>query len=127
MPWALTVPLLVVARPGSAWRASRTTAYEAAATAMEDVSHQCRPSSESFVNPAKSLALDLVGRLPMIWGGSLVAAAAARRFASQLAANAKYPALFGALPAAGHDQVATFDGPFVPAPEPAFPAAEDLD
>ncbi len=93
---------------------------------MEDVSHQCRPSSESFVNPAKSLALDLVGRLPVIWGGSPVAAAAARRFASQLAANAKYPALVGLLPEAGHDQVATFDGPYAPPPEPAFPAAEDL-
>src|ERR1700739_456481 len=94
---------------------------------MEDVSFQRRPSSESFVNPAKSLALDLVGRLPVIWGGSPVAAAAARRFASQLAANAKQPALVGLLPEAGHDQVATFDGPYAPPPEPAFPAAEDFD
>jgi hypothetical protein len=125
MPWALTVPLLVAAdRLGVA--RSDDAAYEAAAAAMEDVSHQCRPSSESFVNPAKSLALDLVGRLPLIWGGSPVAAAAARRFASQLAANAKYPALVGLLPEAGHDQVATFDGPYAPPPEPAFPAAEDF-
>jgi glucose/mannose-6-phosphate isomerase len=125
MPWALTVPLLVIAaRLGVARIAD--DAYEAAAVAMEDVSHQCRPSSESFVNPAKSLALDLVGRLPVIWGGSPVAAAAARRFASQLAANAKHPALVGLLPEAGHDQVATFDGPYAPPPEPAFPAAEDF-
>jgi glucose/mannose-6-phosphate isomerase len=101
-------------------------AYEEAAAVMEDVSHQCRPSSESFVNPAKSLALDLVGRLPVIWGGSPVAEAAARRFASQLAANAKHPALVGVLPEAGHDQVATFDGPYAPPPRPLFPAAEDL-
>jgi glucose/mannose-6-phosphate isomerase len=60
----------------------------------------------------------------MIWGGSALAAAAARRFASQLAANAKHPAVVGVLPEAGHDQVAAFDGPFAPAPEPAFPAAE---
>ena len=125
MPWALTVPLLVCADRLGVARVD-TAAYEAAAAAMEDVSHQCRPSSESFVNPAKSLALDLVGRLPVIWGGSPVAAAAARRFASQLAANAKYPALVGVLPDAGHDQVATFDGPYAPPPEPAFPAAEDL-
>lgn len=125
MPWALTVPLLVAAtRLGLA----RVTddAFEAAAAVMEDVSHQCRPSSESFVNPAKSLALDLVGRLPVIWGGSPVAAAAARRFASQLAANAKHPALVGVLPEAGHDQVAVFDGPYAPPPEPVFPAAEDF-
>ena len=125
MPWALTVPLLVI---GSRLGVARVEEdmYEAAATAMEEISHQCRPASESFVNPGKSLALDLTGRLPLIWGGSPSAAAAGRRFASQLAANAKYPAIFGALPAAGYDQVATLDGPFVPAPEPEFPAAEDF-
>jgi glucose/mannose-6-phosphate isomerase len=125
MPWALTVPLLVCAARLGVARID-TDGYESAAAAMEDVSHQCRPSSESFVNPAKSLALDLVGRLPLIWGGSAVAAAAGRRFASQLAANAKHPAIFGLLPEAGHDQVATFDGPYAPPLEPAFPAAEDF-
>ena len=125
MAWALTVPLLVAAARLGVARISDED-YEAAATVMEDVSHQCRPSSESFVNPAKSLALDLVGRLPVIWGGSALAAVAAGRFASQLAANAKYPAVVGVLPAAGHDQVAAFDGPYAPPPEPAFPAAEDF-
>jgi hypothetical protein len=42
------------------------------------------------------------------------------------AANAKYPALAGVLPDIGHDQVAAFDGPFAPVPEPDFPAAEDF-
>jgi Bacterial phospho-glucose isomerase C-terminal SIS domain/SIS domain len=125
MAWALTVPLLVCAARLGVARID-DGAYEAAAAAMEDVSFQCRPSSESFVNPAKSLALDLVGRLPVIWSGSPIGAAAGRRFVSQLAANAKHPALFGLLPEAGHDQVATFDGPYAPTPEPAFPAAEDL-
>jgi hypothetical protein len=125
MPWALTVPLLVIASRLGVARVDADV-YESAAAAMEDISHQCRPSSESFVNPAKSLALDLVGTLPLIWGGSPLAAAAARRFASQLAANAKYPSVAGVLPSAGHDQVAVFDGPFAPAPEPEFPAAEDF-
>jgi len=124
-PWALTVPLLVTASRLGMARID-PAAYEAAAAAMEDISHQCRPSSESFVNPAKSLALDLVGTLPVIWGGSDLAAVAARRFAAQLAANAKYPSVSGVLPEAGHDQVATFDGPFAPTPEPEFPEAEDL-
>ncbi len=125
MPWALAVPLLVMASRLGVARVE-AAAYESAAAAMEDISHQCRPSSESFVNPAKSLALDLVGALPLIWGGSPFASVAARRFASQLAANAKYPSVAGVLPDAGHDQVATFDGPFAPVPEPDFPAAEDL-
>ena len=126
MPWALTVPLVVLAARLGIARVD-DDAYEAAAIAMEDVSHQCRPSSESFVNPGKSLALDLVGHLPVIWGGSPLAATATRRFASQLAANAKYPALAGVLPSAGHDQVAMLDGAYVPAPEPSFPAAENFD
>jgi glucose/mannose-6-phosphate isomerase len=125
MAWALTVPLLVMASRLEIARID-AAAYESAAAAMEDISHQCRPSSESFVNPGKSLALDLVGTLPLIWGGSPLAGVAARRFAAQLAANAKYPSLAGVLPDAGHDQVATFDGPFAPAPEPDFPAAEDF-
>lgn len=125
MPWALAVPLLVIASRLGVARLDEA-GYEAAATAMEDVSHQCRPSSDSFVNPAKSLALDLAGTIPLIWGGSSVAVAAARRFAAQLAANAKYPSVSGALPGAGYDQVATLDGPFVPEPEPEFPEAENF-
>jgi Bacterial phospho-glucose isomerase C-terminal SIS domain/SIS domain len=124
-PWALAVPLLVIATRLGVARID-AAAYESTAAAMEDISHQCRPTSESFVNPGKSLALDLVGSLPLIWGGSPLAAVAARRFAAQLAANAKYPSLLGLLPDVGHDQVATFDGPFAPAPEPDFPAAEDF-
>ncbi len=124
-PWALTVPLLVIASRLGVTRIDPDV-YESAAAAMEDISHQCRPASESFVNPAKSLALDLVGTLPLIWGGSPLAGVAARRFTSQLAANAKYPSVCGVLPAAGYDQVAVFDGPFAPAPEPEFPAAEDF-
>jgi glucose/mannose-6-phosphate isomerase len=124
-PWALAVPLLVIASRLGVARVE-TAVYESAATAMEDISHQCRPSSESFVNPAKSLALDLVGTLPLIWGGSPLAGVAARRFTAQLAANAKYPSVTGVLPDVGHDQVATFDGPFAPSPEPDFPAAEDF-
>jgi hypothetical protein len=125
-PWTLAIPPLVIASRLGVVRIDPAV-YEDAAVAMEEIAHQCRPSSESFVNPGKSLALDLVGTLPVIWGGSLLAGVAARRFASQLAASAKYPAMAGTLPGAGHDQVAVFDGPFAPAPIPEFPEAEDFD
>ena len=75
-------------------------------------------ASESFVNPGKSLALDLVGTLPLVWGTSALSAVAARRFASQLSENAKYPAIVGVLPEAAHNQIAAFDGPFAPAARP---------
>jgi Bacterial phospho-glucose isomerase C-terminal SIS domain len=122
--WTLAVPLLVIAERLGLATIGRD-GYESAASVLEDVSHQCRPSSESFVNPGKSLALDLVGTLPVIWGGTPLANVAARRLAAQLSANAKYPALLGTLPGIGRDQVAVFDGPFAPGPEPDFPSVED--
>jgi glucose/mannose-6-phosphate isomerase len=89
---------------------------EAAAADLERVSHLCRPDSESFVNPAKMLALELAGTLPMIWGSSPLTGVAATRFACQLNENAKYPAVTGVLPEANHNQVVVFDGPFAPWP-----------
>ena len=113
MLWALAIPLLVIADRLGVARIGPDV-YELAASRLEEVSHQCRPASESFVNPGKSLALDLVGTLPMVWGTSVLSGVAARRFASQLNENAKYPAIAGVLPEAAHSQVAAFDGPFAP-------------
>ncbi len=113
MLWALAIPLLVIADRLGVTRIGPDV-YELTASRLEEVSHQCRPASESFVNPGKSLALDLVGTLPMVWGTSVLSGVAARRFASQLNENAKYPAIAGALPEAAHNQVAAFDGPFAP-------------
>ena len=118
MLWGLSVPLVVAASrlgvldmPGEA--------YEAAAAELERVAHLCRPDSEAFVNPAKSLALDLAGTLPMIWGTSQLTGVAAGRFACQLNENANYPAIAGVLPEANHNQVVTFDGPFAAGPQAA--------
>src|SRR5262249_36997528 len=113
MLWAVAVPLLMIAEQMGLARIGPDV-YELAANRLEEVAHQCRPASESFVNPGKSLALDLVGALPMVWGTSALSEVAARRFVSQLQENAKYPAICGVLPAAAHSQVAAFDGPFAP-------------
>jgi glucose/mannose-6-phosphate isomerase len=118
MLWGLSVPLIVAAArlgvfdmPGEA--------YEAAAAELERVAHLCRPDSEAFVNPAKTLALDLSGTLPMVWGTSPLTGVAAARFACQLNENANYPAIAGVLPEANHNQVVTFDGPFAAGPQAA--------
>ncbi len=121
--WGLAIPLLVIAERLGVARVG-TEVYEQAASRLEEVSHQCRPASESFVNPGKSLALDLVGTLPLVWGTSALSAVAARRFASQLSNNAKYPAIVGVLPEAAHNQIAAFDGPFTPTARPAPGPAE---
>ena len=117
MLWGISIPLLVIAERLGIVRIGADV-YELAASRLEEVSHQCRPASESFVNPGKSLALDLVGALPMVWGTSVLSGVAARRFASQLNENAKYPAISGVLSGAAHNQVAAFDGPFAPRSSP---------
>ena len=113
MLWSVSIPVLVLAERLGVARIGADV-YELAASRLEEVSHQCRPASESFVNPGKSLALDLVGALPVVWGTSVLSGVAARRFASQLSENAKYPAIAGVLPEAANNQVAAFDGPFAP-------------
>ncbi|GAA2285040.1 SIS domain-containing protein [Actinomadura luteofluorescens] len=118
--WGLTIPLLLAAR---ALRLADVpdAVLESAAALLEDVAHRCRPSSEPFVNPAKRLALDLAGDVPLVWGSTDLTVAAAYRMCSQLNENAKYPAVFGELPEAGQNQVAVFDGLFARAGSPADP------
>ena len=124
MLWGLSVPLVVVASRLGLF-SMPPEAYEAAAVELERVAHLCRPDSEAFVNPAKGLALDLSGTLPMIWGTSPLAGVAASRFANQLHENGKYPAIFGVLPEANHNQVVVFDGPFAPEPYGAAPGLDE--
>jgi glucose/mannose-6-phosphate isomerase len=112
MLWALAVPL-VVAADALGVLTVPPASYDAAADGLDEIAQRCRPASETFVNPAKLLAVELAGTLPVIWGTTPLAGVAAYRFACQLAENAKYPAVFGALPEVLHNQVVAFDGPFV--------------
>ena len=125
MLWGLAIPLLVIAERLGVARIGPEV-YEQAANRLEEVSHQCRPASESFVNPGKSLALDLVGTMPVVWGTSPLSGVAARRLASQLSDNAKYPAIVGLLPEVAHNQIAMFDGPFTPAAPTPYPDAPHI-
>ncbi len=109
--WALSLPLLLAGRELGLLHLPPEV-VEATAARLEEVATRCRPSSEAFVNPAKTLALELAGALPMVWGTSPPMGVAAIRAAGQLARNAKYPAIAGLLPEAGFDQLATFDGVF---------------
>jgi glucose/mannose-6-phosphate isomerase len=114
--WALVVPSLVVASrfglvdlgPDEEW-------LEATAVRLETVAGFSGPDRESFLNPAKLMATELAGTLPMVWGSGPVGGVAALRAACQLAENAKLPAIVGVLPEANHNQVVSFDGPFAAA------------
>src|SRR5690606_18894857 len=99
MLWGLSIPLVVAARTLGLAHVPDAV-LESTAAVLEDVAHRCRPSSEPFLNPAKRIALDLAGDVPMVWGSSPPAATAAYRMCSQLNENAGYPGVFGEIPEA---------------------------
>lgn len=108
--WALSVPLLVTAHALGVVDAEPTR-LRAIADLLDDLAAHCGPTVAEADNPAKQLALELRGALPMIWGSSDLAGIAAYRLLCQLAENAKYAAVNGVLPEALHNQVVTFAAP----------------
>jgi len=108
--WSLAVPLIAAAARLRLVQADEKL-FETVAARLEDIAHRCRPSSESFINPGKTLAMELAETVPMIWGSSPLMTVAAHRLASQLQENAGYPAMYGELPDVCHDQAAVLDGP----------------
>lgn len=107
--WALVTPVLVAAqRLGLVGDLD----LDAVADRLDARAYDCRPSSESFVNPAKALALRLGDTVPAALGDGPLAGVAAARAASMLARTARLPVVHGELPDAAAQVVATFDGPF---------------
>lgn len=109
--WSLLVPVLL--------GADQIGIIDTPAAAMTEVAQRLdeaaeayRPTSESFVNPAKVLALQLAETMPMVLGDSPLSGVAAARAASMLARTARVPAPWGELPDAASQIVACFDGPY---------------
>jgi glucose/mannose-6-phosphate isomerase len=128
--WALSTPLVLAGSVLGLLQAPSTVleavaVAQATAARLDEISAICRPDSDAFVNPAKALALELRDTLPLVWGGSPLAAAAAYRFSCQLNENTKYPAVPGVVPEATHNQVVTFDGPFAGRGEDADDLPQD--
>src|SRR4051794_6865260 len=109
--WGLTIPVLLAARSLGLVKVTEADFAETA-TRLDADAERCRPGAETFVNPAKSLALGLAGSIPIVWGSSPLATVAARRFGDTLAANARYPVMAGALGEAGGGRVGLLDGVF---------------
>jgi glucose/mannose-6-phosphate isomerase len=107
--WALTVPVLLAARALGLVRIAEADLAETA-TRLDTQAEACRPDAESFVNPAKALALDLANSIPVVWGSSPLATVAARRVGDMLSANARYPVVAGSLGEAGRGRVGLIDG-----------------
>lgn len=60
------------------------TDTELVAEALDQVAIACSPHRDLAVNPAKMLAISLADSSPVVWGGSVLAARAARRLAETL-------------------------------------------
>jgi hypothetical protein len=58
--------------------------HEEVAQALDDVAVACSPYHDQVVNPAKMLAIALADSTPLIWGGTVLAARAARRIAESI-------------------------------------------
>ncbi|TPG19230.1 SIS domain-containing protein [Pedococcus bigeumensis] len=112
--WSLLAPVLLGAgRLGIVDVDDRVLAETA--DRLDEIAESCRPSSESFVNPAKVLAADLAEGVPVVLGDGPLNGVAAARATSMLARTARVPATSGELPDDAAQVVACFDGPFTAA------------
>lgn len=68
---------------------------DAVADALDEVAIACSPHRDLSVNPAKLLAIGLADTVPVLWGGSVLAARAARRVAEQVRATTGRSAVAG--------------------------------
>jgi glucose/mannose-6-phosphate isomerase len=109
--WGLAVPVLMVLDAVGLADVPRGL-LSGLADELDSVSERCGPAVDSIGNPAKTLAIEWGGTLPYLWGASEVATVAAARTASQLAENAKYPAVHGPLTEVHHNQVVVMAGAF---------------
>lgn len=72
-----------------------TAEAEDVAVALDDVAIACSPHRDLSANPAKLLAISLADSLPVVWGGSVLAARAARRVAESFRRASGRAALAG--------------------------------
>ncbi len=109
--WGLAVPVLLVLDAVGLVDVPRDLLARTA-DELDRIAERCAPGVYTLDNPAKTLALALAGSLPYVWGASDVANVAAARTVAQLAENAKYPGIAGALTEVHHNQVVVMAGVF---------------
>ena len=68
---------------------------DAVAEALDAVAIDCGPRRDLSINPAKMLAIALADANPLVWGGSVLAARAARRVAESIRRTSGRTALAG--------------------------------
>jgi glucose/mannose-6-phosphate isomerase len=78
---------------------------EAAAATLAELAREVGPERPAASNEAKSLAVALQGRVPVVWGAEGIGAVAATRWKTDLNESAEVPAFASALPELDHNEV----------------------
>jgi hypothetical protein len=68
---------------------------DSVAESLDEVATSCSPHRDLAVNPAKMLAIAMADTNPLVWGGSVLAARAARRLAESLRRTSGRSAIAG--------------------------------
>ncbi|UOY01251.1 SIS domain-containing protein [Blastococcus sp. PRF04-17] len=111
--WSLLTPMLLLATDlGLLPRG--TADPEAVAGALDEIAGECGPAQESFVNPAKTLGLELLDALPVIAAEGPLAGTAATRIEDQLATLAGLPVAGFRLPDQRVAACSVLGGPLAP-------------
>jgi glucose/mannose-6-phosphate isomerase len=105
--WSVAVPALLAVEAAGILPAQ---SYEPAAAAADDAAVRFRPSQETFVNPAKEIALRCLAHPVAAWSAGPAATVAAGRLADQAALRAGRPVLHASLPDLGRGQLGLLDG-----------------
>jgi hypothetical protein len=125
--WSLLTPLLRLATELGLVRPEVADPQEIAA-ALDEIAVECGPTQPSFVNPAKTLALELLDAFPVLAAEGSLAETVADRFADQLATLAGLPSSRFRLPDQRVAASAVLGGPLAPGDRDDFfrDRAEDV-
>jgi len=110
--WALFTPLVMLYARLGLFDNGAADSVRALADRLDGTAERCGPAIATYENPAKTLAAELSGGLPLLWSEGPLAGAAARHCATVHAALVGLPALAAELPEAMTRHGALLDGPY---------------
>lgn len=104
----LTLPILAVLM-ATGLVPKQTTDVDEAIKVLSEIAARCHRERRAGDNPAKDLALKIVDRIPVVYGGYGIGATAAYRFKCDLNEYGKTPAFWNYLPELDHNEIVGWD------------------
>ncbi|MGQ9533194.1 MAG: bifunctional phosphoglucose/phosphomannose isomerase [Desulfotomaculales bacterium] len=78
---------------------------------LTELRSRLEPGVPAAENPAKTLAWELLGNVPVVWGASGTTEVVAQRWKGQFNENAKIAAYWNAFPELNHNEIVGFEHP----------------